>query len=327
MHDVMKPKLLTALQPSDRTRAVVRELRREDSLEIECVQDCRVAVRRLTDGDPPGGVLAQLDRQAPGFLELLATIDRMTPRIPVLGTANGDLVRDLPVETSRGLPLLDLELSATDFTSSIVSAISTSSNGGHTACRQGIDYLLPAILCRRSVSLEMVSDRGLEVSVDLVGGDVWNAYAGELEAALVLDAVLFEPVSRVEIRTLQMIPGERQLGYAGVEALGPWTRCTRPGSGRDAGECENHRLRSTQEIDMHSVIAELRSANTPSTRSEDGPESPDDRFERLLATGIEASLSRDYPRARRAFEEALILRPDDRRASHNLERIRRYVRG
>ncbi len=320
----MKPKLLTALQPSDRAQAVLRELRREDGLQIECVEDSQAAVRWLSDADPPSGVLAQLDQQAPGFLEVLTTIDRMTQRIPVLGTATGGLVRDLPVETSS-LILLDLELPTTDFASRIVSAVSSSSNGGNRTCRQGVDYLLPAILCRRSVNLELLSTNGAEVSVELVGGDVWNAYGGDLEAVSALEAILFEPVSQVAVRALQMIPGERQIRHSGVEALGPGTRRLQVGRGQNASQQESHQQFGTQEFDMRALVAELRSTNSRRVKPEGESESPDERFERLLATGIEASLSRDYTRAGSAFEEALTLRPDDPRVRHNLERIRRYL--
>ncbi len=320
----MKQRLLTALQPSPRTQAILGELRREECLLIECVEDSRAALEKLSHSEPPGGILAQLDQQAPGFLELLTSIDRLRPRIPLLGTANGGLVRDLPVETSS-LPLLDLELPPTDFAARVASAVSGSSNGGHAPSRQGVDYLLAAILCRRSVNLDLLSTNGLEVSVELVGGDVWNAYGGDLEAVSALEAILFEPVSRVAIRTVQMVPGERQIRHPSVEALGLGTRHLEPRRGEAVGAQESHRQLGTREFDMQALVAELRTANSRRIKPAGEPESSDERFERLLATGIEASLSRDYPRAGRAFEEAMTLRPDDPRVRHNLERIRRHL--
>ncbi len=312
----MKPKLLTALQPSDRTQAVLLELSREQGFQVESVSDSPTAVRWLMDEGPAVGVLAELNQQAPGFLELLAAVDDMASPIPVLGTANGGLVCDLPVYPSRALTLLGLELPAVDFATCVVSAISTSASSATVSCRQGIDYVLPAILCRRSVSLRLQSADGLAVSVELVGGDIWNAYTEDLEPESALEAILFAPVSAVEIRILQMIPGERQIILCGVDALSLATR---------ASESAGQQPHGTNKVDMRAVVAELRAANSRSAKSEGAGESLDDRFEALLATGIEASLSRDYSRAGQAFEEALTIRPGDPRVRHNLERIRRHL--
>ncbi|MEM7350989.1 MAG: hypothetical protein AAF657_09305 [Acidobacteriota bacterium] len=262
--------------------------------------------------------MAELNEQAPGFLELLTTLDRATPPIPLLGTANGGLLNNLPVESSN-LPLLDLELPTTDYASRLESAISAASVGKHKYCRQGVDYLLPAVLCRRSVSMELLSTGGLEVSVEVVGGDIWNAYAGVLEAVPALETILFQTISRVEIRMLQMIPGERQMGHSGLEALGPATRLLKSRRVQDSQRF------GTREIDISGVAAEMRAMNSQQVELAGTPESPNDRFEHLLATGIEASLARDYPRAGRAFEEALTLKPGDARVRHNLERIRQYL--
>ncbi|MEM7350251.1 MAG: protein kinase [Acidobacteriota bacterium] len=49
------------------------------------------------------------------------------------------------------------------------------------------------------------------------------------------------------------------------------------------------------------------------------------RFDRYLASGLEAALARSYDRAIEAFEKALEIRPGDSRAQFNLDRIRNLV--
>ncbi len=322
----MSPKLLTILGGSNRERALLRELAELEALRIEPATDVGQGIRLLVEEVPPAVVLAGIDQRTPGFPELLATVDAMVLRIPVLATANGGILRDLPVETGPALTLLDLGRLPQDLVARVSSAISTPLGPG--CLRRGVDYLLPAILSGRSISLELRSSTDRQVLVELVGGDVWNVYA-DLEAFAALESILFEPVSQAEVQTLQTIPGERQLHQPGVEALGPGTRRIAR-TGRSARE-ESRNL-STQEVNLRELIAESRAIPSPASGEATaacepvaGADPVAARFEDLLSEGIEAALFRDYARAARAFEGALELRPNDPRVKHNLDRIRRHL--
>ncbi len=327
----MSSRLLTILDGSYRERMLLRELAASEALQIEAVAGVGRAIRVLAEEEPPAAVLAGIDQRSPGFLELLATVDAIELRIPVLATTNGGIVPDLVVDTGPTLTLLDLGRPPEDLVTRVSSALSTSLASGSR--RIGIDYLLPAILTGRSVSLNLRLSAGHQVLVELVGGDVWNVYAADLEAQAALESILFEPVSQVEIQTLQTIPGERHICHPGVEALAPGNR----GAQRDGRSTRdrNHDL-GTQEICPIELVAELRapasaappSSDTATTVGEAPAAVEDpvaDRFDSLFSAGLEAALARDYPRAARAFEEALELRPNEPRVKHNLDRVRRHL--
>ncbi len=327
----MSPRLLTILGGSDRERMLLRELAALEAVQIEPVAGVGRAIRVLAEEDPPAAVLAGIDQRSPGFLELLATVDARELRIPVLATTNGGIVPDLVVDTGPTFTLLDLGRPPEDLVTRVSSALSTSLASG--CWRNGIDYLLPAILSGRSVSLNLRLSADHQVLVELVGGDVWNVYAADLEAEAALESILFEPVSQVEIQTLQTIPGERHICRSGVEALGSGSRGARRDGRSTRGK--DHDL-GTQEICPIELIADLRSAaNAPPPSSDVAAadaETPAaiedpvaDRFDSLFSAGLEAALARDYPRAAQAFEEALDLRPNEPRVRHNLDRVRRHL--
>jgi hypothetical protein len=155
--------------------------------------------------------------------------------------------------------------------------------------------------------------------------------------------MLYEPIVSASAQRLQTIPGERQIGHPGLQALNPATRrlldrptTTVKRSNDDLGTREI--VLDTMRSDLEEARAKAKKAAPPANaRQTSVPETPqappkaispspvEESFEGLLSEGIQASLARDYPRAGKAFRAALALRPNDVRARHNLDRIRRYL--
>lgn len=67
------------------------------------------------------------------------------------------------------------------------------------------------------------------------------------------------------------------------------------------------------------------SQGAPSIQADTHDGTGEEVFERRLAQGLEAALARNYPRAEKAFEDALALRPDDSRVKFNLQRVRQRL--
>lgn len=72
-------------------------------------------------------------------------------------------------------------------------------------------------------------------------------------------------------------------------------------------------------------VTETLERPAPARPASPAAASVETRFDRYLASGLEAALARSYDRAIEAFEKALEIRPGDSRAQFNLDRIRNLV--
>lgn len=323
----MKSTLLVVKGEGSAVDGLLPDLCRLEGLEIEEVSSFGQALEEYADGDPPAGVIAGVDRQRPGFLELLAGLDWVSPRVPFLGLVNGSLSGELPVETGPSLVLQRADRPARQ----LVSAVAACMPAGSAAVsfRRGVDYLLPALLSCRSVSLDLRCDSGVDAYLEILGGDLWNVYADSLEGVEALEALLYEPVAQARVRTLQTIPEDRHIWSSGMQALGVGTRrlpprfeLEAPPPATPAATGERVRAGSglkTQALDIAWIDAEKPDELNAAEQQEVD-------FERHLREGIRASLARDYGRAVEAFQAALEVRPNDRRVMLNLERVRQRLR-
>lgn len=167
----------------------------------------------------------------------------------------------------------------------------------------------------------MVSETGVEAQIDVVGGDIWNAYSGDLISKEAVDAIIYEPMANVTARPLNTIPGERQITTSGPQTMGPDTRRLRDPSEDSEGDGDQDF--GTQEVEPKAILANLeQSADAESVGRSD---SADELFDRHLTAGIKASLERNYKLAAESFASALEVRPGDTKAEFNLNRVRRYL--
>ena len=326
----MTPKLLVVPGASEALHPLLDDLRRSDGVTVETVPTFARAIQVCSNGGRPDAVAAQLDDQVPGLLELLIALDGEAGSVPCLALLNGGTGRSLPIETGRSLLLR----AATDPADSLRAALLSSlrETMAKAARRRSVDYLLSGILSRRSITLDLTLESGASATVEVLGGDVWNVYCDGLEALPALGSILFERVVGAEVRTLNTIPGERQIRVSGLEAVSPAARRLAAGAGPGTVPIDVIEDPGTREIFLDARADEpepepASSMPVSPAPASSTPVSPDERFDRLLAQGIQASLSRDYRRAAEAFESALELRPDDQRVKFNLDRVRSHLGG
>ncbi len=320
--------LLAVPEEDESVRSVVSVLRQQKGLKVETFSSFEAVIGRKANLPRPSGVLTKLDQRTPGFLELAVALDsEEAPHLPLLALVNGGLMRELPVETGPALVLADAGRPIEDLLAAVRSLVSGKPET--QLFRQGVGYILPSVLSRRSVSLDLRSSSGLDAFIEIVGGDVWNAYSGDLTAIPAIESILYESIDRIEAKTLHTIPGERQLFLSGLQALSPHSRRQSVGPGPRAVAPKSRFDLGTQEIVPPTGPPEavLPAAESRGSRTESAPRSETDQeFAMLLNEGIQASLARDYRRAAEAFEKALLRRPEDPKAKFNLARVRRRLK-
>lgn len=321
-------------QSASSIESLLPHLHLEAGMRIETFDTYASLLKDVGDRPPATVVLAEAGPQNPGLLDLLVQLDSAKDAVPCIAVMPDGSGPDLPVEPSRSLRLMNrrdalLELLALN-------------QGVLTPAmprRLAVDYLLLAILCRRSMALELTIAPHSETLVEIVGGDIWNIYGPSSEAVEALDEILYEPLTQAAIRALHTIPGERQLEHSGLRALSPATRRLERGDERDDGsaldfgtqEVETGEVRGNVEKAQQAEGAEGASdssaASTAEPVAESAEQSSDDgaKVEVLLTQGIQASLARDYQAAAAAFRQALELRPGETRAEFNLGRIQKHL--
>lgn len=318
-------------QSSSSIESLLPHLQLEAGVRIETFDTYGSLLKGVDDSPPATVVLAEAGPQNPGLLDLLVHLDNAKDAVPCIAVLPDGSGPDLPVEPSRSLKLMNrrdalLELLALN------QGVLTPA----TPRRLVVDYLLLAILCRRSLALELTVATSSESLVEIVGGDIWNVYGPSSEAVEALEGILYESPSQAAVRALHTIPGERQLEHSGLYALSPTTRRL----GRDdAGQSDGSALDfGTQEVETDEVRANVEKAQQveaargdsepsaaavgPSAESSGGDDS---EVETLLTEGIQASLARNYTAAAAAFRRVLELSPGETRAAFNLGRIQKHL--
>lgn len=322
-------------QSASSIESLLPHLQLEAGVRIETFDTYASLLKDVDDRPPATVVLAEAGPQNPGLLDLLVHLDSAKDAVPCIAVMPDGSGPELPVEPSRSLRLMNrrdalLELLALN------QGVLTPA----TPRRLAVDYLLLAILCRRSMALGLTIAPQSESLVEIVGGDIWNIYGPSSEGIEALEEILYEPLTQAAIRALHTIPGERQLEHSGLRALSPATRrmglsdaARDTGSSLDFGtqEVETDEVRANVEkAEQAEVAQEASEASTGSTADSvpESAEKPGDdgaKVEVLLTQGIQASLARDYQAAAAAFRQALELRPGETRAEFNLGRIQKHL--
>ena len=319
-----------AVPETDEAVASLAEaLKEQPDLEVEVLDSFETAQRRLAAEPSPAGVVAALQSVSSRFLEFLVVLDQAPRRIPILALVSSGLMESLPVETGPVLTLADHHSAVQDQVAAVQAMLAAPPRP--STRRLGVAYILPALIGHRSISLELGTTRGVEAYLEIVGGDIWNAYSGELQSMPALEAILYEPIEQAEVKTIHTIPGERQLLLSGVRSIAPSSRrLARGATGQPRQRTDEVRDLGTQEIlplseQSQSFEALEEEPAPPASAGAAAPETPgartEDDFVVLLNKGIEASLARDYRTAAKAFREALEVKPGEPRAKFNLQRV------
>lgn len=309
----MKHRLLVMMHEHSPHQGLVQDLRARTELEIEHLDEHKEAFERLID-HPPEGLLAVIDRPDPHHLELLAALEAFKLRIPILVLKKDAVNAGLPFAPSPFLTVLEAAQPTADLAESIRAALARKRDDAGPILRV-VDYLQLAVLGAQSVTLDLHCSAQQELHLELVGGDLWNAYRNDLDGDPAILPVLYSSPSHVKVRPLQKIPFERTFKKQGLATLFEL---------HDASLLEEAREHSTQAIDLDELQEMLESdGETVPINLE---ESLSGRVETLLTEGLEAALARDYQRALEIFEEAAAIRPEDPRVVHNLQRIRQRLK-
>lgn len=312
--------------------AAVRAL----SATYEHVPDVATALDRLMH-DTPRLLITALELPDRNGLELLAALDALfldtdvivvEPRVQPRMLAAGRSVKAFGASTASGR----IEQSILE----IFSGPRTPTT--HPRFAIG-DYLRLAMAYRQSVDIRFRLSGGELAQLEIVGGDLWNAFVDDREGERAMELLTLDTVVRsFEARRLATVPGRRQVEVPGLGALdllgdagGPETVPDRP------SQVDTHPFIDATEI---RAVTRRRSTEPPAASTATsaapptvdpvsaGPQTPpaattEAEFAAHFDAGLEAALARDYPRAIAAFEAALAVEPDDTRARFNLERIRK----
>lgn len=159
------------------------------------------------------------------------------------------------------------------------------------------DYLQLACLGRHSVVITQRESHAPEQPVGRIvvwRGELWSARDEQGEGPLAFQRVVTRS-GMFRCHTLDRDPGPRQIE-------GQWEMM----------------LLDAMRLDDERRLAALVAEEAAAEARAHAPPSYDEAFER----GVEALLARDWPEAGAAFEAALAARPDDPKATANLERLR-----
>jgi len=324
-------RLLTLVRSPAARRVAQRLSRQGDFLIDEGPGDGEVVKCLLAD--PPAGLLVEVDLGSLRTLEAVSACGVAALQIPLLvlieGAVEAEQVTKLPSEVN----VFDVQRSPETLAAEIAVAISSpiGPRQGGAQLQDGAwevaDHLLLAVICGISAHLEFQADEGGELTVEIIGGDLWNAYGVEFEGGAALEAHLSDRPRRVGVRSLQVLPGQRQLRRKGFETLRYHGLPTRSGHREPTS-------RDTKEVlveDVRNLMRQVPGSPSPADpgvlvpRPTPPKQSSAEHFEELLSEGLRAAMAMDYPRAERAFEKAVALDSADPRARMNLKKVRRQL--
>lgn len=286
------------------------------------VESLESAIEALAAASAPDVLVIGPDHAAGNALELLASLDALSLRRPVVLLHRSPHSSSSLVEAGHPfLTLVDPQRADRWIERSLESAIERAvraPQGPMFSCR---DYV------RVAVQLQLTCDLALYIAgqdtghVDVVGGDIWNAHFGSEHGAGALRELASMSPDHVEVRQTAYVPGDRTIHASGLDAL------ELPIGNEHAPPAGHKAVRGSRQA----VDPPARSAHRDSTARETSlaPDPPPARkdpshaqFDELFRRGLAASFARDYERALEAFEQARTLRPFEKRLRHNIEVVR-----
>jgi len=152
-------------------------------------------------------------------LELLGALKGLSPDLPVLVLLPNGLDFPLPSGLHPRLRFAPSGLSSERLLGEIRFSLT------NAACRPSkselrlIDFLAVAVALRQSVDLHVQRSGRGNALFNVVGGNLWNAYAGDLEGEAAVAAEIFSSPSAVEAIGQHSLPPIRQIQRPGPDVL------------------------------------------------------------------------------------------------------------
>ncbi len=315
-----RPKVLAVLREEKVYRDLAGSGHEEIALDFHPTIDS--ASRFLAEGEPPSALLTDLTFANRNGLELLGELDTRGIRIPVLVLTPGPG----PVRVEQDHPFLTVlpQVSRQGLVRVVSEATQRASVAPDGPMFRVLDYLRLALELKQSVILKLHLAASIELRLDILGGDLWNAYADTEGGFRVLSMLAAESPKSVATSQFQRLPSERQIHKSPREILRGLSAAIANSPTKSPTKSRRY-APETQPLDL----TEFVTSAAPATKPPVAPIEPDagaavreDEYKVAIANGIDAALQRDFASAIEAFERALAARPGDRQALYNLKRIR-----
>ena len=325
------PWLLALVDEFCSYRPFLQELGEHLGISVELIPELKRAFERLLESSPTGLVIS-IHQPDSCNIELLAAADAFQLEIPLFVLIPDFGKIKLPFGFCRKLAPLDGNHSHEDLIQMVQRRLAAPIESQKLRV---VDYLQLALLGKQSICLELYCGPEQNLHAELVGGDLWNCYLGDVSGAEALTHVVVRNPSNVTVRGLNHIPRERHFRESGFEVLEALKTNALSGRSQKTLEMDIDQIESlleTQEPERNEPELyepepqdSAETADLKIATAEDLQRARDlrDRFESLLTRGLEAALRRDYEVALKLFEEAASIDPEDPRVVYNLQQIRR----
>lgn len=295
--------------------ALARGIAGMKGVEVQAFASAEEALEELAASIPD---LAILDMNLPGMsgLDLVENLAARERTVPVIVTTAYTTRYREKLTRHSGLTVLEKPVSLDHLRKLIGERQQASGSGEPQHPFQVTDYLQLAAMGRHSLTLAVEMEGGVTGRVEVVGGEVWNVFAGDRTGADALALLVSSPLHRLRCGPLDPIPTARQLEERSEHLLLEIAR--RQDEAAHGGFAE---LLDIDGLDafVDGAIGHPVALAGPEGTAGSNPAG----FQALFSRAISAYLERRYEEAAGHFERCLELRPGDHRVFQNLARIRK----
>jgi hypothetical protein len=153
------------------------------------------------------------------ILDLLGSLKVLRPDLPILVLLPDGMDFPLPSGLHPRLRFAPSWLSSERLLAEIrFSLTNAACRPSRTALRL-VDYLAVAVALRQSIDLHVERSNGGSALFDVVDGNLWNAFSGDLEGEAAVAAEVFSAPAAVEAVPQRSLPASRQIRRPGSEVL------------------------------------------------------------------------------------------------------------
>ncbi len=302
----MKKHILVVEDEAAILRGVVRSIDRDPQLRGTGTHTVDEAVAIL-GSDPPDLLITDLNLPGRHGLEMITELERAGVHIPIIIITAHRAVYEHSIPRHGGIIVLEKPISLAVLLREIHAKLEAAVTAPLGPTFQVSDYLQLAGMGRHSVLLRLAVAGEDEAWLEIVDGEIWNAFFGRRTGEEAVAALLSLPAYNVTSKALTNRPQKRQI----------------------------HRKTSGFLLDLARVEDEARrdEARRNEARRNEGDDSGDRvpgdserNYADLIEEGIEAARCENWKKAEADFQKALEIRPDDARARYNLARIQTLLR-
>jgi hypothetical protein len=152
-------------------------------------------------------------------LELLGSLQALRPDLPILVLLPDGSDFPLPSGLHPRLRFAPSWLSSERLLAEIRFSLTNAACRPSRSALRSIDYLAVAVALRQSVDLHVQRSGGGSALFEVVEGNLWNVYSGDLEGEAALAVEIFALPSAVEAVRQQSLPTSRQIRRPGSDVL------------------------------------------------------------------------------------------------------------